>query len=162
MAQVTPAVNKQPNKRQRDFIHNLVYLDMKVSDAFRQAGFSSWHAAESAKKCLARPYINRYYLAQMEQRAKEIQEERRVVTATIPINQQIQAEKLEKLRLKCDNEKDYVTALGCIREEDKVFGLVRDTPAPDGKEAEIDAAIREQASKLSAADFLALPPAKTD
>ena len=158
MSQMTPTLDKALNKRQKDYVHNLIYLEMPPCEAFRAAGYSSVGASTNAKKMLNKTYVNRYYREQLEKRAKELQEQRNVVSLAVIINQQTQVEKLEALRVKAEQTQDFSAALGCIREEDKVFGLVKDIPSADAKEAEIDAAIREQAAKLNAADFLAIPP----
>jgi hypothetical protein len=163
MAQSPATADRNLNKRQREFVRLKVYQRLEDGEAYRQAGFADTPARSQHGHILfAKPHIQRYYNELQEQFARELEEARKVQQTAIVVNQQIQADKLEKLRIKCEMEKDYASALGCIREEDKVFGLVRDSAPIDEKQAEIDAAIREQAAKLSASDFLALPNEKQD
>lgn len=163
MAQVTPSPDKMPNKRQREFVRLWVWENVPIGKAYKQAGFASnVNDIQKAEQLLAKTYVQRYADRMRQEYAEFLKKKQAALETLAIINQQTQTQKLEALRLKAESSNDLTTALGCIREENKVYGLVKDSLPTDEKQAEIDAAIREQAAKLSVNQFLMLDTHKQD
>lgn len=77
------------------------------------------------------------------------------------INRQRQTEKLESLRLKAENEHDLATTLGCIREENKIYGLVIDVQATgDDVLQQVNEEAKKIADKIPDTYLLADKPAQ--
>lgn len=142
------------------FCYEVGYLNIQHTRAYIHAYPNNHYPAQSSQTLLQQIYVQDRVRYWQGVKAKDIAEKQAKDAARLIISRERQTGELEKLRKKCMHKavKDYATALGCIREEDKVHGLVIDVAASgDSAMAEIDDARRAAAAAIPDEYFLNTP-----
>lgn len=152
---------RRSSNRLLDFAHNIVYNRETLGRAYIHAGYAtnenSRVMAVNAGKLFKTTACQKEISRLQKQLAAEIQAERAETTAVLIIDRLHQTNKLEDLRQRAEEAHDLTTALGCIKEQDAIYGLRLDVQA-DGNEKleEISQEIKEQAKRLSPEIFSSL------
>jgi phage terminase small subunit len=89
--------------------------NISATGAYIQAGYSENGAGPNSLRLIKKDYIKK--------RIREIKAE---IAVKLGVTREGQFKKLEDLRVKCEEEGDHTTALGCVKETDKLYGLIID------------------------------------
>src|SRR3990170_376259 len=147
-----PYIMRRPSEKLRDFVHNIVYLKESKVRAYIHAGYGQCKSGSvgtqvNANRLFKTPACQDEYERQNHALAAKM-------SAETIISRDNQVKKLEDLRLRAEGERDFPTALGCIREQNSIYGLRIEVQAPgEEKLAEIDAEIKAKAEKVATQIF---------
>ena len=136
------------SEKLKNFVYHILYLNESKVRAYIHAGYSqckegSYGTVVNANSLFKTPACQQEYDRQCGVLSAKKQ-------AECIINRDNQVKKLEALRLKAETEHDLPTALGCIREQNSVYGLRIEVQAQgEDKLAEIDAEIKAKAEKIA-------------
>lgn len=141
IAQADKTVNKPLNDRQERFCQLMTKGDLTATEAFRRAGYSHSGAnAHSADLVAKRSIKHRIANLRAELAIKH------------GITQEIQATKLEDLRIRCKFNEDSTGENAAIREQNKLYGLSIDKQQTETTDAQRaldvkDAALADKLAK---------------
>ena len=125
IAQAQNIENKLLNDRERVFCKLMVPGRITATEAYRQAGYSHNGAKANSSRLIAKDSIK-----------TEIRCLRAELAIKDGITQEIQATKLEDLRIRCKNNDDSTGENAAIREQNKLYGLSIDKTQTDQADAQ--------------------------
>jgi phage terminase small subunit len=106
---------KRENNRREKFCQLMADGSITATEAYIAAGYKEKGAKANSSRLIAYDTV--------KERIAEIKSE---IAVQLGITREIQHKKLEEIRAQCKIERDWSNALGCVKEENKLYGLIVD------------------------------------